>query len=217
MSPEQLKPSEKTELAIAQSLFEVDAVELNFVKPFTFSSGIKSPVRVNCEELIKSPDEYKRVVNALAETVKSTFFDFNFFCGVIRGGVPFAQELGHEFNKSVVARLGKKQDYQRRNQVFGDITLYDRGLVIEDVLTTAENVIMAAEQMRKEGGTILGVLTIFDYGFRKARDNLLESGLRRWYLTNFNHLLLVGQEIGAFSNPEIKDLKTWWGKINLHC
>lgn len=215
MPPESLKTPEKTRLEVAGILLDSGCVLTDFEKEFTFSSGVRSPIKVDCEKLLQSPNSFKSIISELEKVIKLQYLDFDFLCGVIKGGIPLAQSLGERFNKPSIARLGKKRDQVRTQLVSGGVKTNSCGLIIEDVLTFSTNSTLVAEQLRREDAHLIGVAVIFDYGFRLARDNLLNHGLRLWSLTNFSRTLEIGKQMRIFNDFEVEKLKIWWQTINL--
>lgn len=215
MLPEKLNSSENSQLVIAKTLFDAGCVLVDFEKPVTSSSGIQSPIKVDCEKLTEFPFYFKSVVAGLASVVHSNYLDFDYFCGVIKGGVPFSRSLGERFSKPSIARLGKRQDGERRKLFSGEISPNSQVLIIEDVVTKGEKVVLVGEQIRIGGSHVLGVMAIFNYCFKEAAENLVNNGLRFWSLTNFRQLLEIGQETGALKISVIEKLEEWWKKTNL--
>ena len=217
MSPENLSSAEKPGLAVAEILIDAGCVDLDFTGPgFEFSHGIQSPIIIDCKRLVDS-SHFKKIASDLETLINSTFRDFTFLCGVIRGGMPFAKSLGTRLGLSVVTRLGKpidQVDEEKIKMVSGEIVCHSKGLIIDDVLTTGGNVETCVEQIRAEKGCVLATVVIFDYGFTKAHGKLRELGLNRWYLTNFQQLLLAGESSGHFENWQIEELNNWWQKTS---
>lgn len=215
MGNEKFRLKDKSRIQVAQILFETGAVDINFFEKFTFSSGIASPIKINCERLVEDANQTEKIINNLANVIQTNYLEFDFFCGVIRGGVSIAKDLGNKFNKPAIARLGNKKDVERMAKVYGDIKRGETGIIVEDVLTTGLNSTLVTKQLRKEGASVLGALVIFDYGFKIAKDNFVNDGLRSWSLTDFNTLLTVGRENGSFSEYNFEKLSTWWKGSNL--
>lgn len=213
MTSEIIKTSElKTKVS---KILLRDCVQLNFENQFIFSSGLKSPIKIDFEKINLHPYDFNIIITEMEKLISNNYLDFDFLGGVIKGGALLAQCMSRKIKKPAVARLGKKQDEERKELVSGQIKWGMRGLIIEDILTTGLNSTFATEQIRAEGAHVRELLVVLDYGFRIARDNLVDCGLRFWSLTDFKTLLEVGKDFETFKDSEVKQLQDWWATTNL--
>lgn len=183
----------------AKTIIQAGAFQLFFEEPITFSFGIKSPLKVEVEKICQSPRELKEVVGLLGQLMDIEGLGPKVIVGVISGGVPFARELAQLKNCRFAARLGRKRTEIELRQVGGIVKPGEEVLIFDDVCTTGGNIILAAEDVRREEGIVSSVLSLFDYGFQIARENLAQHHLVLHGATQFSILLDLATKPGYSS------------------
>ena len=171
---------------IARKLLEIKAVFLSPHKPFTWASGIKSPVYCDNRLILTAPEVRDIVERAIADTVKKEYPDCEILMGTSTAGIAHAAICGHLTGLPMgYVRSGAK-DHGRANQIEGRLEKGQKTVVIEDLISTGGSVIEVVKALRDAGADVLGVVSIFTYNMKKGLDNLAANGIRNVSLTDFD-------------------------------
>lgn len=188
---------------IAEALLSIGAVFLRPDKPFTWASGIKSPIYCD-NRLILSAPEYRTVVEqAIADKVKSEYPDAQALFGTSTAGIAHAAIAAHILGIPMgYVRSGNK-DHGRGNRIEGRLDKGERVVVIEDLISTGGSVIEVVNALRDSGAEVLGIVSIFTYGMKRGIENLAAAGIRNVSLTDLDSLADYAAETG-YIKPEDK-------------
>ena len=179
---------------IAQDLLKIQAVFFRPEEPFTWASGIKSPVYCDNRLTLTAPEVRCHVENALAETIRREYPDAEVLMGTSTAGIAHAAITGHIMNLPMgYVRSGSK-DHGRQNQIEGRLEKGQKVVVVEDLISTGGSVIEVVNVLREAGAEVLGVVSIFTYGMRKGLERLAEAGVKNVSLTNFDVIAQVAAE-----------------------
>lgn len=195
------KKSEETERQIAKDLLSIQAVFFRPDEPFTWASGIKSPVYCDNRLTLTAPEVRGDVEHALAETVKREYPEAEVLMGTSTAGIAHAAITAHLLGMPMgYVRSGKK-DHGRGNQIEGRLEKGQKVVVVEDLISTAGSVLEVVRVLRDAGAEVLGVVSIFTYGMKKGLERLAEENVRNISLTNFDVITEVAAE-EAYIRPE---------------
>ena len=188
---------------IAQALLSIGAVFLRPDEPFTWASGIKSPIYCDNRLILSSP-EYRTVVEqAIADTVKAEYPEAQALFGTSTAGIAHAaiaaQILGLPMG---YVRSGNK-DHGRGNRIEGKLEPSERIVVVEDLISTGGSVIEVVNALRDAGAQVLGIVSIFTYGMQRGIDNLAAAGVKNVSLTDLDSLAEYAAQTG-YIKPEDK-------------
>jgi orotate phosphoribosyltransferase len=179
---------------IAKDLLKIKAVFFRPEEPFTWASGIKSPVYCDNRLTLTSPEVRTDVENALAETIRREYPGAEVLMGTSTAGIAHAAITGHIMNLPMgYVRSGSK-DHGRQNQIEGRLEKGQKVVVVEDLISTGGSVIEVVNVLREAGAEVLGVVSIFTYGMRKGLERLAEAGVKNVSLTNFDVIAQVAAE-----------------------
>lgn len=171
---------------IAQDLLKIRAVFFRPEEPFTWASGIKSPVYCDNRLTLTAPEVRCHVENALAETIRREYPDAEVLMGTSTAGIAHAAITAHILGLPMgYVRSGSK-DHGRQNQIEGKLEPGERVVVVEDLISTAGSVIEVVNVLREAGAEVLGVASIFTYGMKKGLERLAAAGVRNVSLTDFD-------------------------------
>jgi orotate phosphoribosyltransferase len=196
---------------IAKSLLGTGAVRLNVKEPFTFVSGIKSPIYCDNRKMIGYPAERKVVVDAFVKKLSEKEFDV--VAGTATAGIPWA-----EMNKPMSYIRGEKKDHGAGRQIEGADFTGKRVIVIEDLISTGGSSIKAVEAARNEGAASVEVVSIFSYEFDKAFKNFAANNIPWESLSNFTALIELAREEKYLTEEEAEIASSWnkntdtWGR-----
>lgn len=194
----------KTE--IARELLKIGAVFLRPEDPFTWASGIKSPVYCDNRLILTAPDARNIVEAALAGTIRREFPDAEALMGTATAGIAHAAIAGHLLGLPMgYVRSGAK-DHGRQNQIEGRLEKGEKVVVIEDLISTGGSVISAVEALREAGAEVLGVVSIFTYNMQKGKERLCDAGIRAVSLTDFDAVAEVAAAEGYIAPSDVQRL-----------
>jgi len=191
---------------IAKDLLKIKAVFFRPNEPFTWASGIKSPVYCDNRLTLTAPEVRNDVENGLAELIKVNFPEAEVLMGTSTAGIAHAAITGHILGLPMgYVRSGAK-DHGRQNRIEGRLEKGQKVVVVEDLISTGGSVIDVVEALREEGAEVLGVVSIFTYGMQKGLDRLAAANVKNISLTNFDTIAQVAAEEGYIANEDIQRL-----------
>ena len=171
---------------IAQDLLKIRAVFFRPEEPFTWASGIKSPVYCDNRLTLTAPEVRCHVENALAETIRREYPDAEVLMGTSTAGIAHAAITAHILDLPMgYVRSGSK-DHGRQNKIEGKLEPGEKVVVVEDLISTGGSVIEVVNVLREAGAEVLGVASIFTYGMKKGLERLAAAGVRNVSLTDFD-------------------------------
>ena len=181
---------------IAKDLLSIQAVFLRPNEPFTWASGIKSPIYCDNRLTLTSVKVRNDVENALAETIKREYPDVEVLMGTSTAGIAHAAIVGHIMGLPMgYVRSGSK-DHGRQNQIEGRLEKGQKVVVVEDLISTAGSCIEVVNVLREAGAEVLGIVSIFTYGMQKGLDRLAAANVKNVSLSNLDALVKVAAESG---------------------
>ena len=190
-----------TEKLIAKDLLSIKAVFFRPDEPFTWASGIKSPVYCDNRLTLTAPKVRNDVENALAETIKREYPDAEVLMGTSTAGIAHAAITAHILDMPMgYVRSGAK-DHGRGNQIEGKLEKGQKVVVVEDLISTGGSVIEVVNVLREAGAEVLGIVSIFTYGMKKGIDRLAEAQVKNVSLTNFDTIAEIAAE-ESYIKPE---------------
>ena len=171
---------------IAKDLLSIGAVFLRPEEPFTWASGIKSPVYCDNRLTLTAPAVRDDVENGLAELIRKYYPDAEVLMGTSTAGIAHAAITGHLLNMPMgYVRSGSK-DHGRQNRIEGKLEPGQKVVVVEDLISTGGSVIDVVDALREAKADVLGIVSIFTYGMKKGLERLAEAGIENHSLTNFD-------------------------------
>lgn len=196
----------KMERLIAKDLLSIKAVFFSPDEPFTWASGIKSPVYCDNRLTLTAPNVRTDVENGLAELIKQNYPDVEVLMGTSTAGIAHAAITAHLMDLPMgYVRSGAK-DHGRQNQIEGRLEKGQKVVVVEDLISTGGSVIEVVNVLREAGAEVLGIVSIFTYGMQKGLTRLAESNVKNISLTNFDAIAEVAAEEGYIKTEDIKRL-----------
>ena len=191
---------------IAKDLLSIQAVFFRPEEPFTWASGIKSPVYCDNRLTLTAPEVRCHVEEGLAELVKANYPEAEVLMGTSTAGIAHAAITAHILNMPMgYVRSGAK-DHGRQNRIEGRLEKGQKVVVVEDLISTGGSVIDVVEALREAGAEVLGVVSIFTYGMKKGLERLKEANVKNVSLTDFDVIAEVAAEEGYISPDDIRRL-----------
>ncbi len=196
---------ERNEL-IAKDLLSIGAVFLRPDQPFTWASGIKSPVYCDNRLTLTAPAVRNDVENGLAQIVKENYPQAEVLMGTSTAGIAHAAIVGHILGMPMgYVRSGNK-DHGRQNRIEGKLEAGQKVVVIEDLISTGGSVLEVVDALREAGAEVLGVASIFTYGMQKGIDRMNAAGVKNVSLTNFDTVAAVAAQQNYIQPSDVERL-----------
>ena len=188
--------TDNTQKEIAQALLSIEAVFLKPDEPFTWASGIKSPIYCDNRLILSVPEIREKVEKSLAECVTKNFPSAEVIMGTSTAGIAHAAIAATVLGLPMGYVRGGAKVHGRKNQIEGRLAPGQKVVVIEDLISTGGSVIEVVEVLREAGADVLGVVSIFTYGMQKGLDRLKEANIINHSLSNMDVLVEVAAENG---------------------
>lgn len=204
--------------AIAEDLLEIKAVSLSPNEPFTWASGIQSPIYCDNRLTLSYPDIRKKIASGLADIIKEQFPGTEIIAGTATAGIPHAAWVSEILNLPMCYVRSKAKGHGKGNQIEGKAEQGQKVVVVEDLISTGGSVITAVEALREAGCDVLGVVSIFTYELEKGKELLKNAEIKAYSLTNFSTLVEVANQKGYIEQSDMNKLMEWrkdpneWGK-----
>ena len=191
---------------IAKDLLSIGAVFLRPEDPFTWASGIKSPIYCDNRLTLTAPEVRNHIENALADIIRKEYSECEVLMGTSTAGIAHAAITAHILGLPMgYVRSGAK-DHGRNNQIEGRLEKGQKVVVVEDLISTGGSVIEVVNVLREAGAEVLGVVSIFTYGMQKGLDRLAEANVKNISLSDFDAVAEVAAKEGYIKQEDIKRL-----------
>ncbi|PAD27263.1 orotate phosphoribosyltransferase [Niallia circulans] len=194
---------------IAEQLLEIKAVFLQPNDPFTWSSGLKSPIYCDNRLTLSYPKVRKNIALGLAGLIKEKFPETEVVAGTATAGIPHAAWVSDLLDLPMAYVRSKAKAHGKGNQIEGKVEKGQKVVVVEDLISTGGSVITAVNSLREAGCEVLGVVAIFTYELPKGKELLGEAEITAYSLTDYTSLLDVSQKKGYIQEGDLASLNAW--------
>lgn len=194
---------------IAAHLLEIGAVFLQPNEPFTWSSGLKSPIYCDNRMTLSFPQVRREIAKGLSELIKIHYPEVEVIAGTATAGIPHAAWVSDLLNVPMCYVRSKAKAHGKGNQIEGKVVKGQKVVVIEDLISTGGSAITAAEALREAGCEVLGIVAIFSYQLPAATASLEAANISAHTLTDYPTLINVALEKDVVSENDIESLKSW--------
>ena len=197
---------EQIKETVAKDLLKIKAVFFRPNEPFTWASGIKSPVYCDNRLILPAPDVRRTVDQAIADTVAREYPEAEVLMGTSTAGIAHAAIAAHLMGLPMgYVRSGAK-DHGRQNRIEGRLEKGQKAVVIEDLISTGGSVIEVVDALREAGAEVLGIVSIFTYGMKKGLERLAAADVRNVSLTDFDTVARIAGEEGYIAPADVQRL-----------
>ena len=193
---------------IARNLLQIKAIKLNPQNPFTWASGMRSPIYCDNRVALSYPDARDVIMEGFVAQAKA-LLPYDAICGVATAGIPHGAVLADRLHMPFAYVRASAKSHGRQNLIEGDLKPGSRVLVIEDLISTGGSSLEAVEKLREQGMEVVAVLAIFDYGFEKAKNNFANAGCAYTTLSFYDALLEEATAMQYISEKEKNELALW--------
>lgn len=191
---------------VARRLLEIRAVFLRPQEPFTWASGIRSPIYCDNRLILTAPEARDEVEQAIADTVRRAYPEAEVLMGTATAGIAHAAIAAHLLGLPMgYVRSGSK-DHGRQNRIEGALRPGEYVVIVEDLISTGGSVAETAEALREAGAEVLGAVSIFTYGMRRSTERLAAAGLKNVSLTDLDAVVRAGTAGGYISAEEAEQI-----------
>ena len=194
------------EKQIAGALLSIGAVFLRPEEPFTWASGIKSPIYCDNRLTLTAPEVRDQVENGLMEVIRREYPDVEVLMGTSTAGIAHAAIVAHMMHLPMGYVRGGNKDHGRQNRIEGKLEKGQKVVVVEDLISTGGSVIDVVEALREAGAEVLGIASIFTYGMQQGLDRLAAAGVKNVSLSNFDVLVQAAAEKGYIRPEQVERL-----------
>tara|TARA_B100000700_G_C14816698_1_gene747870 strand:+ start:316 stop:945 length:630 start_codon:yes stop_codon:yes gene_type:complete len=199
----------------AKILIDIKAVNFNFKKPFTLTSGKKSPVYIDCRKLISFPKERNKILNLAVNYFKKEKINFDILAGGETAGIPYAAFLSEKLNKPMIYIRKKKKDFGKGSQIEGNYKKNKKVILIEDLATDGGSKVVFVDAIRKNNLKIKDTFVIFYYDiFEKSKINLSNLGIKLHCLCTWKDILKVLEKNKVLSKKEFEKIKKYLKELS---
>lgn len=209
---------ERTQIEVTKKLLEIDTIKIQPLSPFTWASGWKSPIYCDNRKILSFPETRSFIRDKFVEIIQNKYPEAEVIAGVATGaiahGVLVADKLGLPF----IYIRSKPKGHGLENLIEGDLKPGQKVIVIEDLVSTGESSLKAAEAVNNFGGEVIGMLSIFTYNFDVAKEKFKKANIELTPLSRYQVLIDTALEAGEISKDQIETLMEWredpanWGK-----
>jgi len=210
--------SNNTAGPVASALLEIGAIKLNYQKPFTWSSGWKSPIYCDNRLSLSYPKIRGMIKSFLADTIRKYFSDTQCIAGVATAGIAQGALVAESLDLPFLYVRPKPKDHGMENLIEGKIEKGKRVVLVEDLISTGGSSLKAAEALKDAGFIVDGMVAIFTYGFDVAEANFESAKIPLVCLSDFEHLLPEAVKMNYIQTSDLENVKKWrsnpadWGK-----
>ncbi|QZN93187.1 orotate phosphoribosyltransferase [Limosilactobacillus panis] len=194
---------------VAKDLLEIHAVTLSPDKPYTWASGLHSPIYTDNRLTISYPAVRQAIYQGMAALIKEHFPEAAVIAGTATAGIPHAAWVAEDLGKPLVYVRSKPKDHGRGKQIEGVLQAGEKVVVIDDLISTGGSVLNAVAAVNKAGATVIGVVSVFTYQLPAADKNFADAGLNYYSVTNYPTLVNVAKENGLISEDHLSSLNEW--------
>lgn len=197
------------EKAVAEKLLQVGAVKLSPENPFTWASGWKSPIYCDNRKVLSFPFVRDFIKSELCNVIFEHFPEADMLSGVATAGIPWGAMAADQLKLPYSYVRPKPKEHGLGNQIEGAVTAGQKVLVIEDLISTGKSSLQVVEVLRQAGVEVVGMVSIFNYGFAQAEKAFADAGVSFRSLTNYSHLISLAVEKGQVGSEQETVLLSW--------
>ena len=208
----------KRELAVAEKLLQINAVKLNLQNPFTWASGWRSPIYCDNRKILSFPHVRDFIKSEMTNAVFTEFPEAEVIAGVATAGIPHGALVADLLSLPFVYVRSKPKEHGMGNQIEGNLVSGQKVVVIEDLISTGKSSMEAVKALQDAGGEVIGLASVFTYGFLIAENLFANEHIPTISLSNYSALLELSLSKNTINEEQLQMLQQWrenpsaWGK-----
>jgi orotate phosphoribosyltransferase len=200
---------EEMKKEIATHLLEIGAVSLEPQEPFTWSSGLKSPIYCDNRLTLAYPNVRNAIADGLTKLIRAHFSDVEAIAGTATAGIPHAAWVSERLNLPMCYVRSQAKGHGKGKQIEGKVDKGQKVVVVEDLISTGGSSLNAVRALREAGCQVLGIVAIFTYGLEKAKQAFAENNVEVYTLTDYDTLIETAVELGVVTEQDLATLRKW--------
>jgi orotate phosphoribosyltransferase len=194
---------------IAQYLLECEAVKLNIRNPFTWTSGMRSPIYCDNRVTLSYTPIRKFITQSLCDVIKEKYPEAEAIVGVATAGIPQGTSIADELNLPFAYVRAEAKKHGLKNNIEGKLNDGCKVVVVEDLISTGKSSLKAVEDLRANGIHVIGLVSIFNYGFKETENKFIEAKCPYTSLSSFNELIKQASSIGYIQPEDVNMVSEW--------
>ncbi|MDO5040806.1 MAG: orotate phosphoribosyltransferase [Peptoniphilus sp.] len=194
---------------IAKILLDIEAVTLSPKEPYTWASGIKSPIYCDNRLTLSYPEEREVIEEEFSKLIMEKFPQVEYIMATATAGIPHGAIIAHKLNLPMGFVRGSKKDHGKNNRIEGKRIPGAKVVVVEDLFSTGGSSIDVYKALQDEGYDVLGIVSIFTYNLKKAEENFKKENIVHYSLSDFDELAEVAMEKSYIEKEELEKIKKW--------
>ena len=194
---------------VAKDLLDIQAITLSPDKPFTWASGLHSPIYTDNRLTISYPAVRRNIYKGMVQLINEHFEDVDVIAGTATAGIPHAAWVAEKMGLPMIYVRSKPKDHGQGKQTEGVLYEGQRVVVIDDLISTGGSVLKAVKAVEKEGADVVGVVSVFTYELPAADDNFAQFGIPYYSVTNYTTLIETAEKTDLIDHNQMKDLHEW--------
>src|SRR6187549_129587 len=204
-----IKVQQETASKVASMLLQIQAIKLNTEKPFTWASGWKSPIYCDNRLSLSFPEVRSAIRDGLVQAIRENFFTVESIAGVATAGIAQGALIADVMNLPFLYVRPKPKDHGMENLIEGKVTKGQKVVVVEDLVSTGGSSLKSVQALRDAGFEVLGMVSIFNYGFDIATRNFYEANTSLISLSDYSNLISYALDQKVITNDQLTSLKAW--------
>ena len=194
---------------VAAYLLDIKAVKLSPKEPFTWASGIKSPINGDNRKTLSYPEVRTYIYTNMAQIIREKYPNAEVIAGVATGAIAIGMLVAQELGLPYIYIRSSKKDHGLQNKIEGNLENGKNVVVVEDLISTGQSSLDAVKAVREVGSTVLGMVAIYTYGLPVALDNFKSDGCELTTLTDYNTTISTAVDVNYVANDELETLREW--------
>ncbi|WP_243289939.1 orotate phosphoribosyltransferase [Bacillus sp. FJAT-47783] len=194
---------------LAKDLLSIGAVLLRPNDPFTWASGIKSPIYCDNRMTLSFPEVRKHIYVGLSELIEAKFPEAEVIAGTATAGIPHAALVSEKLNLPMCYVRSSPKGHGKGNQIEGKVEKGQKVVVVEDLISTGQSALKVVDALRNEGCEVLGIVSIFTYQLQMAKENIEQANIESYSLCDYDTLVQIAKEERYISEEDVNKLSKW--------
>jgi orotate phosphoribosyltransferase len=207
-----------SEKSVAEKLLQINAIRLNAQTPFTWTSGWKSPIYCDNRRILSFPFVRDFIKSEMSNVVFEVFPDAGVIAGVATAGIPHGALVADQLKLPFIYVRSKAKEHGLGNRIEGFLEKGQKVVVVEDLISTGKSSLEACDALQEAGAEIVGLVSVFNYGFEVAKEAFEKKGIPYRSLSNYEALIQLAVEKGVVNAEQLQTLMSWrtmpdkWGR-----
>ena len=209
---------EKTQIEVTKKLLEIDTIKIQPLSPFTWASGWKSPIYCDNRKILSFPETRSFIRDKFVEKIREKYPQAEVIAGVATGAIALGALVADQLDLPFIYIRSKPKGHGLENLIEGDLKPGKKVVIIEDLVSTGESSLKAADAVNNFGGQVIGMMSVFTYSFDVAKEGFKKAKIELTPLSHYQILIDTALELGEISEDQIQTLMEWrvdpanWGK-----